>query len=741
MNKKLLAAIFLFLIFSFDKSFSQKVSGGRTFAFSIHSDSTLWAWGENTWGNLGNNTNTPSKVPIQVHGENNVGFLKSVVAVAGNEFSAIALKADGTVWAWGSNHYGELGDNTSTQRKTPVQVHGPGNVGFLTGIIAIAGMGHHFIALRNDSTVWAWGNNGYGQLGINSTVGGLNGVGSMLPVQVMGPGGVGFLTGIVAIDGAFAHNIALKADGTVWTWGENGNFEIGDGTQIQRWTPVQVHGPGNVGFLTDVIAVTAGNDNCLALKSDSTVWSWGYNLTGGCGIGSTLWHIKTPEQVHGPGNVGYLTGVTAIFASLTNNFAAKPDGTIWAFGNNSRGQIGDSTNIMRTVPTQIHGVNNVGFLTDLVDISGGLFFIIAKNKDGCVFTWGNNAEGELGDGTLIDKWVPVQIEGNCVTSISANITPQNIYCSAACSGAAIANIASGTSPYTYLWSNGATTQIITGLCAGTYSVTVADAVNNTTTATGIVSASSNLQTGTISALRDTICSGTPGILTVTGNSGDIQWMSSITAGDLTPISGATSSTYTGVFTQNTSFAVQISSGTCTDTSSAFNLVVKPSPIAEFVSSGSGLQKIFNSSGTTGDVTIYEWNFGDGATSSEANPVHTFGSSDTFHVCLSVYNGSNCSFTICKDVDVITGIMTVTEANSFIIYPNPFRDYISIDGATLNDEIMSIDIYDLLGRKVFSQPFQNTGGKNVIDLSALSNGMYCIKINADKADYRKRLIKQ
>ncbi|MCX6020304.1 MAG: hypothetical protein NTZ05_00950 [Chloroflexi bacterium] len=203
-----------------------------------------------------------------------------------------------------------MGDGTTTNRTTPVQVLGAASPAFLTGVadVAAAGNGIHTLALKSDGTVWAWGPNTNGQLGDNSTTQ------RTAPVQVQGTGGTGFLTGIIAVSAGAGHSVAAKSDGTVWAWGLNGNGQLGDNTTTQRTAPVQVLGPGNSGFLTGMIGVAAGNSHSVAVKGDGTVWAWGLNDTGQLGNGSTSQSI-IPVQVLVPGGASPLTGVTAVSAS------------------------------------------------------------------------------------------------------------------------------------------------------------------------------------------------------------------------------------------------------------------------------------------------------------------------------------------------------------------------------------------------------------------------------------------
>jgi len=364
-----------------------------------------WAWGNNFDGQLGDSTAGRRRTPAQVLGPEGVGFLTDVAAIAAGEVHSLALKADGTVWAWGGNYSGQLGDGTITQQRlTPVQVRGPGGVGFLTDVAAIAAGFGHSLALKADGAVWAWGRNDQGQLGDGTT-------GQRLtPVQVRGPDGKDFLANVAALAAGSSHSLALKADGTVWAWGSNFVGQLGDGTITQRLTPVQVRGPGGVDFLTDVAAIAAGSRHSLALKADGTAWAWGANNSGQLGDGTTT-NRFTPVQVRGPGGVDFLTDVAAIAARQIHSLALKADGAVWAWGDNSSGQLGDGTTTNRVTPVQVLGPGGVGFLTDVAAIAAGQLHSLALKADGAVWAWGFNSSGQLGDGTTTRRLTPVQVLG------------------------------------------------------------------------------------------------------------------------------------------------------------------------------------------------------------------------------------------------------------------------------------------------------------------------------------------
>ncbi|HPC03911.1 MAG TPA: hypothetical protein PKY58_07515 [Syntrophales bacterium] len=378
------------------------VAGGMAYTIALKNNGTVWAWGHNGHGQLGDNTTSERWIPIQVRSPGGWGVLTGMKAVAAAENHSVALKEDGTVWAWGGNGSGRLGDNTFTDRGTPVQVKGPGGVGFLDDMIAIAAGNYHTVALKEDRTVWAWGNNDCGQLGDSTTTD------RWTPVQVRGPGGVGFLDDVMAVAAGHAHTVALKDDGTVWAWGHNNDGQLGDDTATDRWTPVQVKGPGGIGFLDDVTAIAAGHDHTAALKDDGTVWTWGKNHLGQLGDNTTE-DRQSPVQVKGPGGAGFPDDVTDVAAGLDHTVALKDDGTVWAWGGNGSGQLGDNTTTARNTPVQVVGPGGVGLLTGVRAVATRYRHTVVLKNDGTVWAWGDNTSGQLGNNTETDRWTPVQV--------------------------------------------------------------------------------------------------------------------------------------------------------------------------------------------------------------------------------------------------------------------------------------------------------------------------------------------
>lgn len=299
---------------------------------------------------------------------------EGVVAVAGGSDHSVALLADGTVWAWGWNGYGQLGDGTTTNSSTPVQVSG------LTDIVAIAVGGSHALAIRDDGSLWAWGHNGYGQLGDGTKTN------RSTPVEITS------LADVVAIDGSNGHSLAVLGDGSVWAWGDNSYGQLGDGTYTTRTSPTEVSGLGAA------VSVSAGYYHSHAVLADGTAWGWGWNAYGQLGDGTT--DIRTA-----PVAVSTLSGVAGVSAYRHTTVAFLDDGSLWTWGDNDYGQIGDGTNSDRVSPTEITA------LVDVVSIATGSLHVAAALADGSVYAWGYNSSGQVGDGSTSNRSTPAEATG------------------------------------------------------------------------------------------------------------------------------------------------------------------------------------------------------------------------------------------------------------------------------------------------------------------------------------------
>jgi alpha-tubulin suppressor-like RCC1 family protein len=343
------------------------IAAGTNHSLFLRSNGTLLGVGANVSGQLGDGTTTNKTTPVQVSNWTNVTAID-----AGNSHS-LFLRNNGTVWSVGGNTNGQLGDGTTTNKSTPVQVSN------WTNVTAIAAGNSHSLFLKNDGTVWSVGNNLYGQLGDGTTTH------RSTPVQVSN------WTNVIAIAAGSAHSLFLKNDGTVWSCGINAHGQLGVGTTTDRLTPVQVSN------WTNVTAIAAGNNHSLFLRSDGTVWSVGNNSNGQLGDGTTT-NRSTPVQVSN------WTNVTAIAAGAAHSLFLKNDGTVWSVGLNTNGQLGVGTTTDRLTPVQVSNWTNV------TAIAAGNNHSLFLRSDGTVWSVGDNANRQLGDGTTTNRSTPVQIE-------------------------------------------------------------------------------------------------------------------------------------------------------------------------------------------------------------------------------------------------------------------------------------------------------------------------------------------
>jgi alpha-tubulin suppressor-like RCC1 family protein/chitodextrinase len=344
------------------------LAAGSKHSVALKDNGTVWSFGNNQYGQLGDGTTNSSLTPKQASG------LTGVVEVAAGDLHTLALKSDGTIWSWGYNSTGQLGDSTSTMRLAPVQVSS------LTGIQSIEAGNSHSVALKSDGTVWAWGRNANGQLG--------NGTNTLKKV----PGQVVGLTPIVSIAAGSYYTVVAAQDGTVWSWGLNSVGQLGNGSLVQSLVPVKANGIANV------VRVAAGGQHTLALKSDGTVWAWGYNSNGQLGNGTTV-NSMVPVQVSG------LSNIVDIACGGGHSIAIKADGTVLSWGINNQGQLGNGTGGGSLVPTAISGA------TSPVALAAGTYHTLVLQSDGSVKATGDNASGQLGNGSITDKIILTPVTG------------------------------------------------------------------------------------------------------------------------------------------------------------------------------------------------------------------------------------------------------------------------------------------------------------------------------------------
>lgn len=307
-------------------------SGNPNYSAAIKTDGTLWNWGRNNYGNLGDDTTISKSSPVQtIAGGTNWKQVSS--GQVASRLYVGAIKTDGTLWTWGNNYQGMLGDNTVIHRSSPVQTVAGGS-----NWSSIA-CGTHMAAVKTDGTLWTWGYNNQGQLGTNNTNN------RSAPGQTIAGGS----NWSVAAAGMFYTAAAIKTDGTLWTWGYNQNGQLGDGSSgagTSKSSPAQT-----ASATTNWASISCGTFHMAAIKTDGTLWTWGTNgYDGSLGINvfaNGAANKSSPVQTIAGGN-----NWRSVSAGGYTTAAIKNDGTLWAWGRNSDGQVGNGSTSVVLSPVQ-----------------------------------------------------------------------------------------------------------------------------------------------------------------------------------------------------------------------------------------------------------------------------------------------------------------------------------------------------------------------------------------------------
>jgi len=359
-----------------------RIAAGLLHSLALKYDGTVWAWGDNTYGQLGINNNNDSATPVQVL------ILNNIVAIAAGWTHNLALQSDGTVWAWGRNNFGQLGINNShADQKIPIPVPG------LSGVMYIAAGAYHSLA-RTSGDFLAWGYNADGELGVEDYAQ------RDVPTHVSNTSGLWYYN-VTAIAAGAYHSLAIGGGGQVWAWGANnrGQLGLGNGTTSPKNTPQQI----SVGGFPGVKAIAGGLYHSLAIDNDpGYVWAWGDNTYGQLGSGN-------PPVAYNATPAHYWSsyGVQAISAGVAHSLAIDSSGSVWSWGYNDHGQLGDNSTTTRSTPVQVGSG-----LPSMTTISGGGHFSLSAGSPTAIYSWGANSDGQLGNGNApTDSLIPTTVSG------------------------------------------------------------------------------------------------------------------------------------------------------------------------------------------------------------------------------------------------------------------------------------------------------------------------------------------
>ena len=385
------------------------ITAGSRHSCALHQDGTIYCWGSNEQGQLGNGQSgedADSSVPVKVNG------ITDATAITTAEAHSCALHQDGTIYCWGSNEQGQLGNGQSGEdadSSVPVKVNG------ITDATAIAAGRYHSCALHQDSTITCWGHNNWGQLGNSQIIQSSENNTSDTPVRVAG------ITDATAITTGRAHSCALHQTGSITCWGHNNWGQLGNGQIIQSSENNTSDTPVRVAGITDATAITTGWDHSCALHQDGAITCWGINWNGQLGNGTkTPYLIDDSADPSVPVRVTGIVDATAITAGSQHSCALRQTGAISCWGDNGAGQLGNgqSTGYWKSISDWKDGTTDssvpVGAdgITDATAITADGGHSCALHQDGTITCWGSNWNGQLGNGAKsYFSSVPVGVSG------------------------------------------------------------------------------------------------------------------------------------------------------------------------------------------------------------------------------------------------------------------------------------------------------------------------------------------
>lgn len=374
-------------------------AGGSSSCF-IGLDDSAYCWGNNQYGEIGDTTsgtNRLAPVPVYKYGNLNGLTIKSITA---DGFHTCAIASDDNAYCWGYNNDGQIGDTTSSNiRVAPTPVYKDGSLNGLT-IKSISTSNGHTCAIASDDNAYCWGKNDNGQIGNNTS-----GADVLAPAPVYRDGNLNGLT-IKSISAGANHTCAIASDNNAYCWGDNTTGQLGDSTSgTDRTAPVPVDNSDKISGLT-IKSISSGPNHTCAIASDNNAYCWGYNNKGQIGDNTSGVSRLSPAIVYRTGSLNGLT-IKSISAGTTHTCAVASDNNAYCWGNDNNYQLGDdAVSADKLAPTPVERTGLLNNLT-VASVEAGDTHSCAFASDGCVYCWGYNNYGQIGDGTTAThRYVP-----------------------------------------------------------------------------------------------------------------------------------------------------------------------------------------------------------------------------------------------------------------------------------------------------------------------------------------------
>ncbi|MEJ7644665.1 MAG: T9SS type A sorting domain-containing protein [Chryseolinea sp.] len=705
---------------------ARMVSGGYQFSVAIMEDGTLWSWGDNTEGTLGDGTRVTNLTPTMINAETDWTFID-----AGNAH-VLALKSNGTLWAWGSNEAGQLGDGTETDRLVPTQI------GTDTDWRTVAAGGSHTLALKTDGTLWSCGWNYAGQTGIVTDRGwpliGLHQVGTAIDWESVSAGGMQSLAlkndnslwvwgkiGVGTHDGSTVqvkiasskpwrsmvagqfHVLGIQTDGSLWAWGNNEYSQLGDGTDFSGQTE-----PTRVGNGLDWAQVSGGAAHTIALKTDGSLWGWGQNGKSQVGV------PMPPSQFKSPNRIGSDADWKYVNAGYEHNFAIRNDGAIWAWGSNRSGQLGDGTRLNGVEPAPLHTID--------------------------LYTCGNSTLGDVNTGGDQVIWYDAARGGNALNPSTAVVSgnyyyvAQTIGQTESCYRKAVRINSSETAPIGEAFQTRCLGSTLSDLIVGGNNIKWYDAPtggNELTTSTILndggryyasqqsgtcVSAQRLRVTVTVKStetpnapLSQTFCAGAT-IANFVANGIGLKWYATVTGGSALALNTP--------LQNNQQYFVSQTVGSCESPRVKVNATINAIPAAP---TGERLQALKKNE-TLADLVVTGQSITWYPSSTDAINRSNVLSPSKIVVDNQTYFATQTLFG-CESTEVLSitiAMITSLEPSQvqFSYYPNPVNNYLELKMAA---DIGSVSVRNTLGQVLFAHQFESE--KAMIDFTGVPSGVY------------------